>query len=225
MKKTYKFLLFVFIFLLVLTAGWGVYRQVYRYSIKKDIDTTLVDKSVFRPYIIGEKITFDRQGNSDDFVNVSDGWGGQEDEYRCTVGKNTVTRLYIPKSSGKRLRLEVDATGVYNPKTSAYQEVTIFANDKKLGIWKVSGNGLYTIDIPGSIITDNTLTLRFNAADPYTPLSSGRRLGIVVNEMEIKRVYGWRIKQKIGRWIKYDLMGGGIKQEYDTSISEDNMLL
>lgn len=221
MSKMYKFLLVLLITLIVLLAGWFIYKQVYVLSMRQDIKETAIDTSVFKPYILGERIDFSEQGNSTEYVKISDGWGGQEPEHRCAVGKNTVMKLYIPDSIDASLRLTVDAFGVFPPKTDKYQEVTVYANDEKLGEWRVGLDGPFVIEIPNGIIKDNTLTLRFMAAKPYSPPPDVRKLSMAVREIKIERILGAQTKKKIGKWIKYNLMDGGIKQTYDTNISKE----
>ena len=95
MSKMYKFLLVLLITLIVLLAGWFIYKKVYVLSMRQDIKETAIDTSVFKPYILGERIDFSEQGNSTEYVKISDGWGGQEPEHRCAVGKNTVMKRRV----------------------------------------------------------------------------------------------------------------------------------
>ncbi len=221
MLKKYKVLLFLLIVACICVGGLFAYKQLYTVSVKKDIASTAVDTYVFRPYILGKEIDFSETGNSADYVSVKDGWGGQEPEHRCAVGVETIMRLYIPDSTGAALRLIVDAFGVFPPKTDKYQEVTVYANDEKLGEWRVGLDGPFVIEIPNGIIKDNTLTLRFMAAKPYSPPPDVRKLSMAVREIKIERILGAQTKKKIGKWIKYNLMDGGIKQTYDTNISKE----
>lgn len=221
MLKKYKVLLFLLIVACICVGGLFAYKQLYTVSVKKDIASTAVDTSVFRPYILGKEIDFSETGNSADYVSVKDGWGGQEPAHRCAVGSETIMRLYIPDSTGATLRLIVDAFGVFPPKTDKYQEITIFANDIEIGVWHVGFDGPFNIEIPSDIITDNTLTLRFVPAKPYSPPPDVRKLSMAVKTVKIEKIFGAQTKKKIGKWVKENLMDGGIKQTYDTNISKE----
>ncbi len=221
MGKIYKSYLIIGGLLAVILIGWGVYTVSYNIKLKNDIENTSVDTKTFKPYMLGDAIDFSETGNSSDFVKTSDGWGGQEPEHRCAVGNSTVMRLYIPDSVGSDLRLRLDAFGVYPPDTATYQEFTIFANDVKIGVLRVGHDGPFSIDIPNGIITDNTLTLRFVPAGTYSPPPDTRKLSMAVREIKIDGVLGAQTKRKIGKWIKENIMGGGVKQTYDTNISKE----
>lgn len=221
MKKLYRIFIIIGGIIVLGLLMWGGYRFAYNRQLQNDIKTTSIDKKLYKPYILGTTISFAEGGNSADFVKMSDGWGGQEPEHRCAVGKNTIINLYIPDSVDASLRLTVDAFGVFPPKTDKYQEVTVYANDEKLGEWRVGLDGPFVIEIPNGIIKDNTLTLRFMAAKPYSPPPDVRKLSMAVREIKIERILGAQTKKKIGKWIKYNLMDGGIKQTYDTNISKE----
>ena len=199
---------------------WG-YNFIYNKQLKNEIAMTEIDTKIYKPYVLGTEISFKEGGNSAEYVNVADGWGGQEPAHRCAVGSETIMRLYIPDSVGASLRLVVDAFGVFPPKTDKYQEITIFANDIEIGVWRVGLDGPFNIEIPSDIITDNTLTLRFVPAKPYSPPPDIRKLSMAVKTVKIEKIFGAQTKKKIGKWVKENLMDGGIKQTYDTNISKD----
>ena len=222
MKKTIRFFLVCVTLAAMVGVGCYVYNREYVRAATDDIRATDVDLNVFRPYIPGTTISFARGGNSADYVRTTDGWGGQEDEHRCTVGKSTIVRMYIPDATDSYLQLVVDAFGVYPAKFTTYQQITVFANDTEIAVWRVGSDGPFVVDIPSSIITDNTLTLRFDAARPYSPPGDRRKLGMAVRSIKIDRIFAGHTKQKIGRWIKKNIMDGGIRQEYDTSTSGSN---
>ncbi len=225
MKKNYRYSIILVSFVVALAAAWGIYRIVYNKGLQNDIKTTTIDTKIFRPYILGTNISFAKGGNSSDFVKISDGWGGQEPKHRCAVGAQTVIRLYIPDSQGGNLRLTLDGFGVYPYKTEKYQEVTVFANDVKIAVWQAAHNGPFNVDIPTDLIKDNTLTIRFVPRKPYSPPPDTRKLSMAVREIKIDRVFGAQTKRKIGKWVKENLMGGGIKQNFDTNISKDDAWL
>ena len=221
MKKLVR-ILFVFGALAAMTlVGWYVFRREYNNALLSDIAMTTVDKTVFRPYVLGTDIVFANGGNSDDFINVADGWGEHEPMHRCAVGAKTIMRLYIPNGAGSGIRLIVDAFGVYNP-SDGFQTVNVYANDKHIATWNVGHDGPFVANIPESAIPTNTLILRFDAARPYSPPGDRRKLGMAVRSIKIDRIFAGHTKQKIGRWIKKNIMDGGIRQEYDTSTSGSN---
>ena len=221
MKKRNKLLILFISLLLVFIAGWLIHYQVNVFRIKNDIKNAAVDTEVYRPYLLGTRISFANGGNSADYIKMEDGWGGQEPEHRCAVGKRSVVRLYIPDSVGENLRLTIDGFGVFSFKTATYQEVKVYGNDVLMTTWQAGYDGPFTVDIPNNIITDNSLTLRFEFAKPHSPAGDKRKIGMAVRSMEIDRIVGSQTKRKIGKWVKYNLMGGGVKQEYDTAVSKD----
>lgn len=223
MTKFYRRSLILIALLGLSLAGWGVYSMMYNKNLKNDILLTDVDTKVFRPYVLGTEITFNKGGNSLDFINKDDGWGGQEPKHRCAVGKETILRLYIPDGMGASLRLSLDGFGVFQPKKETYQKVTIYANDIEVGVWHVGHDGPFNIDIPSSVMTDNTLTIKFVPEKPYSPPPDTRKISMAVYSIKIDRVLGAQTKRKIGKWVKENLMDGGVKQNYDTSISDDEM--
>lgn len=221
MNKVYRSYIIVAAVIVAILMGWGIYSVSYNMRLRNDIENTSIDIKKFKPYILGDKIDFSESGNSSDFIEMNDGWGGQEPEHRCAVGNATVMRLYIPDSIGRDLRLSLDAFGVYPPDTATYQEFTIFANDVKIGVLRIGHDGPFSIDIPNGIITDNTLVLRFVPAGTYSPPPDTRKLSMAVRGIEIDSVLGAQTKRKIGKWIKNNIMGGGVKQTYDTNISKE----
>ncbi len=221
MRKLYKYCLIVFIILVAVAGTWVGYSVISNKRLEKDIIESGVDMEVFRPYILGTKISFAEGGNSADFVKTSDGWGGQEPEHRCAVGTQTVMRLYIPEGSGTPLRIVMDGFGVYPVKTATYQKVTIFANDVEIGVWHVGLDGPFSMDIPSSVMVDNKLTLRFVPESPYSPPPDVRKLSMAVKEIKIDKIFGAQTKRKIGKWLKEKVMGGGVKQTYDTNMVKD----
>lgn len=198
-----------------------MYNREYQKILLADIAGTAIDKSVYKPYIFGTTISFARGGNSAEYINISDGWGGQEDLHRCAVGKTSVIRLYIPDGAHRNLRLTVNGFGVWNQKLSDAQQITVYANDTQLAIWQVGGVAPYSVIIPDYIMADNTLVLRFVAAQPHSPPPDKRKLSMAVRNIVIDKVYGATVKRQIGIWIKDNLMDGGVPQTFDTDVVAD----
>ena len=65
------------------------------------------------------------------------------------------------------------------------------------------------------------MTIRFVPEKPYSPPPDIRKLSMAVREITIDRVLGAQTKRKVGKWVKDNLMGGGVKQTYDTNISAE----
>lgn len=224
MKKWAKFFIIIVALGLIAGAGWYVYYREYNEKLSSDIAAAAVDEKGLRPYILGTPIVFARDGNSNDYIQKSNGWGGQEPEHRCMQGSTTILNLYVPDSVGANLRLTVDGFGVYDP-ADGYQTIDVYANDTHLITWRVANDGPFMADIPNTVVTDGTLILRFEIAKPYTPPVDTRKLGMAVREIVIDRVFGAQTKRKIGIWVKNNIMGGGAKQVYDTETYDDVEML
>lgn len=222
MRKVINFLWVIITIAALVCVGVYIYNREYRKTLITDIINTTTDKSKFKPYILGTNISFARNGNSAEYINVSDGWGGQEDVHRCALGNTSVLRLYIPDGAGTTLRLTVDAFGVFAPKIYDSQKITVYANDNMVTVWYVGYDGPFSVVIPDWIMIDNTLVLRFEAAAPYAPPPDKRKISMAVKNIVIEKIYGARIKREIGLWIKNNLMNGGIQQTYDTDIVTDD---
>lgn len=225
MKNKHRFLIFCTVLIVLGLGGWFLYNCIHTIYMRQDITETAIDTKVFRPYILGTKMSFAKGGNSDDYIDMNKGWSVQEAEHRCMVGKKTVLSLYIPDSVGESLRLEVDGFGVYPPKTKQYQEMKVFANDVLLTTWHAAYDGPFTVNIPTNVIKDNTMVLRFESATPYSPPGDIRKIAMGVRSIKIERNVGTQTKRKIGKWVKENLMGGGMKQEYNTDVEKDDTWL
>lgn len=222
MKKLVRILLVFGTLAAMVLVGWYVFCREYNNALSSDIATTTVDKTVFRPYVLGTDIVFANGGNSDDFINVADGWGAHEPKHRCAVGAKTIMRLYIPNGAGTGIRLIVDAFGVYNP-SDGFQTVNVYANDKHIATWNVGHDGPFVANIPESAMPTNTLVLRFDAEKPYSPPGDKRKLSMAVKNIRLERIVGAKTKRKIGVWIKENLIGGGTQQVYDTAPVTDDI--
>lgn len=157
------------------------------------------DTGEYKPYIMGEQITFSIDGNSDLFVNRNDGWGEQEQIYRCTVSPDVSIKLYI-NNDEKYVKLKVLAAGSF-PEPYKSQEVTVFANNKQIATWDVGLQDWYEATIPASLIPDNKIELRFNMAHPYTPDGDTRKLGMIVSEIKLDTMHLIKTKKNITQWF------------------------
>lgn len=156
----------------------------------------------FKPYKPNTEIYFDKDGNTKQYIETKNGWGGQEPKWRCTVGKESVIKLYIKDGMDTPLILNVSGFGVYDHKNDKYQKITLFANDKEITQWNISGDKKYVANIPASIMKDNYLTLRFVIDKPYVSDVDTRALGMAVKQINLRKDIGNKTKKKIGKWLK-----------------------
>ena len=155
----------------------------------------------YRLYELGTEITFNRGGNSLKYMRVKDGWGGQENEYRCTVGNETIMKLYIPDSDGVVLKLQIDAFGVFAEQETS-QTVDVYANERKIITWAVSEPSSYLATIPTSAIKDNKLVLKFVPHAPYCPKGDSRDLSMAVKKMKITKPVAGKTRVKLSLWLR-----------------------
>ena len=197
MKKNFLKILLTVISVIVVAAvvwfvGWG------RGSAQVNKTENL---GQYRLYNLGTQINFNHGGDSLDYIDVKNGWGGQEPEYRCTVGNESLVNLYIPESSGTVLKLHVLALGVFAEQDSA-QNVDVYANDQKIASWAVSGLDTYMATIPSSVAKDNKLTIKFVPNSPYSPDGDNRMLGMAVHSMKITKPVGGKTRVKLSLWLR-----------------------
>lgn len=189
-RKKYMFL---GVGMIILISSWAVLRNPDRC---KNANVP----SGFVCYNLGTDISFEQEGNSRDFVKNSDGWGGQESKYRCAVGKNSVINLYIPKGQGKNLQVDIEAFGVFGPNTR-YQTVEVYANETNIGKCNMNEKYKYSVVVPSSVMTNDTLTIRFHGLKPYTPKGDTRKISMAVSSIKITKVWGYETSQNIARWL------------------------
>ena len=197
MSKKLRFLL---IGLAVLLLG-GI---VWFFSSGDDtwLKNATVDLSEYRPYVLNTDIEFNQDGNSVKYISSDYGWGGVEPKWRCTVGKESVVKLYIKDAKNTALVLNVYGFGVFNYKTEKNQKITVLANGTEIGEWAVGDNSKYSLKIPDSVMVDNSLTLKFVIDKPYVSAFDSRALGMAVRQMNIRKQFANKTKRKIGKWLK-----------------------
>ena len=179
------------------------------------------DLKVFRPYVPNTEIDFTKSGNSAKYINVKDGWGGQEPKWRCMVGDNATVKLYVKDGQNTQLMLRIVGFGVYDKENANSQKITVFANDTEIGQWNVAGNDTYSAKIPATVMTDNTLTIRFNVDSPYVSNIDVRPLGMAVREIVVGKNFAGKTKIKIGKWLKNKLKDIEVP-DYKDSTEEKN---
>ena len=186
--------------LLVLLATWWLYGFCYNRSFPKDTGEYI-------PYVMGKVVDFTAKGDSAMFVKDEDGWGNQEEKYRCTVKKDVFMRYYV-KNDGNAVKLMVRASGSF-PYPDDHQRVIVSINGTKFTHWDVSAKDWYQVIIPASMIPDNKLEIRFSMTKPYTPKGDTRKLGMIVEKIKLEKIYGqqtrvrlrnWQIRQ-INKWV------------------------
>lgn len=165
------------------------------------------------PYVLGQVIDFTENGNSKNFIKETDGWGNQEQKYRCTVKKDIFTRLYV-KNEGQAVKFSVYASGSF-PAPDLYQRVIVSINGKNYTHWDVSFKDWYDVIIPASMIQENKLEVRFYVTKPYVIKGDTRELGMIVEKIKLKRVYGQQTRLKLRNWLAKQVkkMSGELSQE------------
>ena len=81
-----------------------------------------VDLSEYRPYVLNTDIDFTEDGNSVKYISSDYGWGGLEPKWRCTVGKESIVKLYIKDAQNTDLVVNVYGFGVFDYKTEKNQK-------------------------------------------------------------------------------------------------------
>jgi hypothetical protein len=181
--------------LLLILAGLVVY-VLYILSPDKNFP---LDTGEYKPYILGQNIHFNTQGNSDLFVSKTNGWGDQEAKYRCTVDPDVYMKLYV-NNDDTAIELNVLAAGSF-PEPYKSQEVAVFVNGTQIATWDVSFKEWYSATIPASLIQDNKIEIRFNMARPYTPDGDTRKLGMIVSKIKLNKLYFLESKKQLKNWI------------------------
>lgn len=155
----------------------------------------------YKPYVLGEKITFYKGGNSTYFVEPQNGWGGQGDEFTFTIGKNSTIQLFVQDGYNQHLKVNLKAFGLYS-KNATHQDLEVYANETRVKILQLQENDEYMIRIPANVMVSNKLDLRFHVKHPYIMEENGTELGFSIYELKINKDYFRETKIKIGRKIK-----------------------
>lgn len=123
------------------------------------------------------------------------GFAAFEEQATWTEGPSASIELSVP-SPQQDLLLAAEVGALIEPPKLIAQEVTVFANDGQIGVWKfdTAGKTRQTAVIPKNAVgADGQLALRFEIARPTTPRSlgrgdDGRELGIWFSSMRIDQV-------------------------------------
>ena len=185
--KKYKKTCLVLLFALI----WWGYGFCYNRSFPKDTGD-------YVPYVLGQIIDFSEKGNSASFVKESDGWGNQEPKYRCTVNKEIFTKLYV-KNDEQAVKLSVFASGSF-PAPDDHQRVIVSINGTNFTHWDISSKDWYEVIIPASMIQDNKLEIQFSITKPYVIKGDTRKLGMIVEKMKLKKIYGQQTRVQLRNW-------------------------
>ena len=164
-----------------------------------------VDLNVYKPYVPNTEIDFKKSGNSDKYIDMKNGWGGQEPKWRCIVGDNAEMKLYVKDGKDTQLVLRIMGFGVFDKETEQFQKITVYANDTEIETWNVAGNDYYTAKIPAAVMTDNTLVVRLAVDKPFVSNFDSRPLGMAVKEIMVGKNFANKTKIKIGKWLKNQL--------------------
>lgn len=155
----------------------------------------------YKPYVLGQKITFYKGGNSTFFVEPQNGWGSPGDDFTFTIGNNSIIQLFVQDGSNQHLKVSLKAFGLYS-ENSTHQDLEIYANETKVKILELQENDEYTIRIPANVMASNKLDLRFHVKQPYIMKENGVALGFSIYEIKISKDYFRESKIKIGRKVK-----------------------
>lgn len=209
MQKKTKIILFISIIILVVTVAFVMLRpnpSVY--------DPSSVPEG-YVVYTPGDIIDFSQSGNSRTFAPEDGRWGGQEPKHRCITAKTAELKLFIPGGAGADFRFGVEAAGVYPPEDTC-QKIKLYANNTEVADWCMGRRNEYTVIIPGRLVKDNTLNIRFEVAKPYISDVDVRTLGAAVRKIYLDKLVGQRTKRKISLWIQQKMWGGHVENPYNT---------
>ena len=146
------------------------------------------------------EITFHDQGNSAQYINSKDGWGEQEEKWRCAIGKNTT--ISLPINVGNSIvQFSFYGFGVYNPNQTG-QKVTLFVNEQRIISWDVNELGWYSTTIPASVVKAGQLNIEFKSEAPYSPTGDIRKLSMAIQKIVIKKPFAWETKNAMANWFK-----------------------
>lgn len=202
-KKLYIFLLLIFI-------GMGIFFVLRpRGNDMKNI--SVPDDYVV--YNLGKTIDFTDDGNSLDFIAVSDAWGGQESTHRCINSSTAHIKLFVPDMGGSDLRFTIDLYGIYAPDEKC-QDISVFANNTQIAQWCVPRHDIFSAVIPASILSDGLIDIRLDIAKPYTSNIDFITRGAAVREITLEKIRGNQTKKKISRWVQDKLFGNKPMPEY-----------
>ncbi len=191
-----KYILFSVIGLLILT-----FIAVFYISNNQSwLKNTGVDLSIYKPYVLNTEIDFSKKGKSFKYINMKDGWGGQQPKWRISLGNESIIRLYIKDGKNKKISLHLTGWGVYNHDKDEFQRVVVFANDKNIGEWKLAENKTYSIIIPSDIMQSNILVIRFDIKKPRLIENTNKKTGMAVTKLQLKKQSETKIK--IAKWLK-----------------------
>lgn len=193
-----KYILFSVICLLILT-----FIAVFYISNNQSwLKNTGVNLSVYKPYVLNTNINFTRRGDNSKYVTKNEGWCSQQENWRCVCGKEAYIKLYVKNGTKSAMMLHLKGFGVYNKKTDKYQKVTVFANDKEIGQLNISTYDTYSVKIPETLMTSNSLTVRFVIDKPYKETKKSKPIGLAVTDISIDKVTSNKTKIKIAKWLK-----------------------
>ncbi|WP_413437606.1 DUF6311 domain-containing protein [Sulfuriferula sp. GW1] len=141
-------------------------------------------------YQLGKTLQFNVNGNGKYFLQR--GWGMAESWGVWGIGKQSVVVLRLPDAPERNLKLTVSARALVNA-GSPLKEVTVFINDKKIGLWKykldeegiVKRTALVTKDVYQQ---NNLLIIKFVSKNIESPKRAGmsedvRPLGLGMAEL------------------------------------------
>lgn len=170
-------------------------------------------------YNTGDEIVFNETGNSADYIAGNIGWGKQEPKHRCIVGKNAELKLFVADADGSDMRLLFNAFGT-RAVDEKCQYITVYANDTKITEWCAASRDIYTAIIPGTLITDGNLHIRFDIAKPFVGETDKRPLGAAVRAITLEKMRGNQTKKKLSLWLQNKLWGGRVQNTYVTDNNE-----
>ena len=155
----------------------------------------------FNEYDIGDKISFDKNGNSTQYVGA--GWSMPEKSFTWTDGSDAYINMFVKDGTDKKLQLNVFGRCIFDSESAQSQKITVYANNKELATWDCKREeSVYRVVLPQDAIENSVLEVRFNIGNPFTFGADTRKLGIAVKEIEISNISVSKTKLKIALWLK-----------------------
>ena len=146
-----------------------------------------IDRSLSSSELV---LTFHDRGNARPYLRS--GWSYPEKNFTWT-NSNEAQIIFPLKKKSNNLLIKASIIPNLARGKIARQRVSIYANGKKVGQWKVASGGIYQALIPQKYLNDSQLDLSFKLPDATTPIvhhnsADLRKLGIAVISLKLKEI-------------------------------------
>ena len=138
-----------------------------------------------RRVVPGKPVRFDESGAGDGIIG--DGLGGQEPEYRWSIGATASLTVEVEDGAASELVLEL---APFLGGGLEAQQVSVAINGVEAGTWSVDRPSDYSVAIPPEALGDGHLAIVLSISDPTEPCQisdSGdcRALGVLIRKLVV----------------------------------------